>query len=131
MRSVSVIGAGGWGTALAVHLAGVGHNVRLWGRDRAIVDAIATRRVNDVYLPGVTVPATVSVSHDVAEALCDSELVVAAVPSGNVMAPPATRTRPSGSRLADGTPRRMFRFPVALNVPVAGEARPDSASDAL
>lgn len=81
MRSVSVIGAGSWGTALAVHLAGVGHDVRLWGRDRAIVDAMATRRVNDVYLPGVTVPSTVSITHDVAEALCNSELVVAAVPS--------------------------------------------------
>ena len=39
MRTVGVLGAGSWGTALAVHLARVGHDVRLWARDPALVDA--------------------------------------------------------------------------------------------
>ena len=38
MRTVAVLGAGSWGTALAVHLGRVGHDVRLWARDRALVD---------------------------------------------------------------------------------------------
>ncbi len=37
MRTVTVLGAGSWGTALAVHLGRVGHSVRLWARDRALV----------------------------------------------------------------------------------------------
>jgi len=81
MRSVSVLGAGSWGTALAVHLGQIGHDVRLWGRDRALVDAIAARRMNDVYLPGVSLPASVSLTTDAAVALDGSELVVVAVPS--------------------------------------------------
>jgi glycerol-3-phosphate dehydrogenase (NAD(P)+) len=81
MRSVSVLGAGSWGTALAVHLAEIGHDVRLWGRDRGLVDAIAARRVNDVYLPGVLLPPSVSLTTDAAAALDGCELVVVAVPS--------------------------------------------------
>jgi glycerol-3-phosphate dehydrogenase (NAD(P)+) len=76
-----VLGAGSWGTALAVHLGQIGHDVRLWGRDRALVDAIAARRMNDVYLPGVSLPASVSLTTDAATALDGSELVVVAVPS--------------------------------------------------
>jgi glycerol-3-phosphate dehydrogenase (NAD(P)+) len=81
MRSVSVLGAGSWGTALAVHLGGVGHDVRLWGRDRAIVDAMTAHRVNEVFLPGIALPATVSFTNDLAEAIEGSELVVSAIPS--------------------------------------------------
>src|SRR4029077_15115628 len=69
MAVVAVLGAGSWGTALAVHLARVGHDVRLWARDQAIVDDMASRRANVVYLPDVTLPATVSVTHDLARAL--------------------------------------------------------------
>ena len=41
-----VVGAGSWGTALAVHLARAGHRVQLWGRDAALVDAMRRDRVN-------------------------------------------------------------------------------------
>jgi glycerol-3-phosphate dehydrogenase (NAD(P)+) len=81
MRSVSVLGAGSWGTALAVHLADRGHDVRLWARDHALVEAVTARRVNDIYLPEVLLPANVRITHDVADAVRDCELVVAAVPS--------------------------------------------------
>ena len=56
MGTVAVLGAGSWGTALAVHLGRVGHDVRLWARDRALVDDMAARRANAVYLPDVTLP---------------------------------------------------------------------------
>ena len=59
MKRVTVLGAGGWGTALAVHLRRVGHQVRLWARDPELAVDLATRRANPVYLPDVTLPAGV------------------------------------------------------------------------
>jgi glycerol-3-phosphate dehydrogenase (NAD(P)+) len=79
--TVTVLGAGSWGTALAVHLGRVGHDVRLWARDGMLVDDIAKRRANAVYLPDVDLPDTVSVTHSLGDALRDAELVVSAVPS--------------------------------------------------
>jgi glycerol-3-phosphate dehydrogenase (NAD(P)+) len=81
MRTVTVLGAGSWGTALAVHLARVGHDVRLWARDAALVDAMAASRSNSVYLPDIAFPASLSVTDGLADALRGSELVVSAVPS--------------------------------------------------
>jgi glycerol-3-phosphate dehydrogenase (NAD(P)+) len=81
MRSVAIVGAGSWGTALAVHLGRIGHEVRLWARDPALVDDMASRRANAVYLPDVALPDAVSVTHDLRRALLDAELVVSAVPS--------------------------------------------------
>lgn len=79
--AVAVLGAGGWGTALAVHLARVGHQVTLWGRDPVLVADMRTRHANAVYLPDVTFPAAVCATSDMADALGAAELVVAAVPS--------------------------------------------------
>ncbi len=81
MRTVAVLGAGSWGTALAVHLARAGHDVRLWARDRALVDDIRGRGANAVYLPDVTVPPNVDVGSDIAAAVAGTDLVVVAVPS--------------------------------------------------
>jgi glycerol-3-phosphate dehydrogenase (NAD(P)+) len=81
MRTVTVLGAGSWGTALAVHLARVGHDVRLWARDAALVEAMAASRSNAVYLPEIAFPASLAVTSRIAEALHESELVVSAVPS--------------------------------------------------
>ena len=81
MADVTVLGAGSWGTALAVHLGRIGHHVRLWARDRALVDDMTARRANAVYLPDVTLPDTVSVMHAIDEALGGADLVVSAVPS--------------------------------------------------
>jgi glycerol-3-phosphate dehydrogenase (NAD(P)+) len=81
MRNVAVVGAGSWGTALAVHLGRVGHEVRLWARDPALVDDMASQRANVEYLPGIALPDSVSVTHDMRAALRDAELVVSAIPS--------------------------------------------------
>ena len=81
MRHVTVLGAGSWGTALAVHLARVGHHVHLWGRDRALVDDMMARRANAVYLPDVALPASVGVTHLLDQAVHEAEMIVAAVPS--------------------------------------------------
>lgn len=81
MRTVTVLGAGSWGSALAVHLGRVGHDVRLWARDAALVEQMSARRANSVYLPDVMFPESVAVTHTLADALRDAELVVSAVPS--------------------------------------------------
>lgn len=77
----AVLGAGSWGTALAIHVSGVGHDVVLWGRDTVLVADMATRRSNMTYLPDVAFPATLSVSTDLSLALRDVRYVVIAVPS--------------------------------------------------
>src|SRR5476649_1444320 len=81
MPTVAVLGAGSWGTALAVHLARVGHDVRLWARDRSLVDDMTVRRANIVYLPDVALPQTVLVTHALDRALAGTDLVVSAIPS--------------------------------------------------
>jgi len=81
MRAVAVLGAGSWGTALAVHLGRVGHDVRLWARDRALAEDMTARRANAVYLPDVSLPENVSIMHALPEALRDAGLVVSATPS--------------------------------------------------
>jgi len=80
-QTVAVLGAGSWGTALAVHLARVGHDVRLWARDRTLAEEMSARRANAIYLPDVTLPGNVSVTHVLPEALRDARLVVSAMPS--------------------------------------------------
>jgi glycerol-3-phosphate dehydrogenase (NAD(P)+) len=86
MKTIAVLGAGSWGTALAFHLANAGHAVRLWGRNAELVDEIMLRRVNPVYLPDVTLPSSVAPTASVEEALDRSDIVVAALPSHGMRA---------------------------------------------
>ncbi len=86
MRNVAVLGAGSWGTALAVHLARIAHPVSLWARDAALVGDMRARRANPVYLPDATFPDALTVTNDLAEALRDAQLVVVAVPSHGLRA---------------------------------------------
>lgn len=81
MDRVAVVGAGGWGTALAVHLARVGHGVSLWARSETLAAEMAARRANAIYLPDVLFPDRVAVTSSLEQALSDATLVVSAVPS--------------------------------------------------
>jgi glycerol-3-phosphate dehydrogenase (NAD(P)+) len=81
MGTVGVLGAGSWGTALGVHLARVGHDVRLWARDPALVNDMRERRANAVYLEDVTLPETLAVTNDIGAAVAGSDLLVSAIPS--------------------------------------------------
>jgi glycerol-3-phosphate dehydrogenase (NAD(P)+) len=71
-------------SALAVHLARVGHDVRLWARDTALVDDMRRRRANAVYLPEVPFPDTVWLTSSLADALRGVDLLVVAIPSHGV-----------------------------------------------
>jgi glycerol-3-phosphate dehydrogenase (NAD(P)+) len=84
--TIGVLGAGSWGTALAVHLARTGHDVRLWARDAELVAEMARSRANEVYLPGVVLPASLHPTAALADAVAGSEFLVMAVPSHGVRA---------------------------------------------
>jgi glycerol-3-phosphate dehydrogenase (NAD(P)+) len=80
-RKIGVLGAGSFGTALAVHLAGVGgHPVRLWARDPDLARRMAEERANPQYLPDVELPPGIVPTSDMAD-LADSEFVLVAAPS--------------------------------------------------
>ena len=66
---VAVIGAGGWGTALATLLVTIGHRVCLWVRRPALFEELRTTRENRVYLPGVTLPESLNYSSSLSEAV--------------------------------------------------------------
>jgi glycerol-3-phosphate dehydrogenase (NAD(P)+) len=78
---IAVIGAGSWGTALAVLLGRTGCAIRLWARRRALGESLRAARENPQYLPDVAFPDAVTVALDLAEALADAEFVLVAVPA--------------------------------------------------
>ena len=78
---IAVIGSGSWGTALAVHLSHTGHDVQLWARDAALAADMAASRLNRTYLPGATLPPSLTPTADMRAALDGARFVVIAVPS--------------------------------------------------
>jgi glycerol-3-phosphate dehydrogenase (NAD(P)+) len=80
--SVAILGAGAWGTALAVHLARTRKPpaLRLWARDAAQARAIAAARENARYLPGVSLAESISVGARLQAAVADASLIVVATP---------------------------------------------------
>ena len=83
---IAVVGAGGWGTALAAHLGSLGHPVSLWGRDPVLMREIAERRANPTYLPDVTLPPPVQPTARLDQTVADSSHIVIAVPSHGLRA---------------------------------------------
>ncbi|MBK6597074.1 MAG: NAD(P)-dependent glycerol-3-phosphate dehydrogenase [Proteobacteria bacterium] len=78
---VAVLGAGSWGTALAIQYARAGHPTRLWGRDTAHIATLAAARRNERYLGDAEFPDSLSVTDSLTTALHDALDVVIAVPS--------------------------------------------------
>ena len=79
--NISVLGAGAWGSALAVALAGR-HRVTLWARDVTQIADMAATRSNTRYLPGIEFPPSLTLSADLATAIVGAELILVATPSG-------------------------------------------------
>ncbi len=86
MKTVAVLGAGAWGSALGVHLGTIGHDVRLWARDPGLADEMRARRANAIYLPDVELPPSVAPEASLEQAVTGSDLIVAAVPSHGLRA---------------------------------------------
>ena len=81
MKNLSVIGAGAWGTALAIVLAPRFSRVKLWVYEEDLAHRMKTSRENDAYLPGCPLPAIVEPVHDLAAALEGADVVLSVVPS--------------------------------------------------
>ena len=81
MKRVSIIGAGTWGTALAITLSRKGHAVTLWAYEPEVVESIRLRHENELYLPGMKIPLGVSASASPAEAVEGAEIVLFVTPS--------------------------------------------------
>lgn len=129
MKDVAILGAGSFGSALAAHLGAAGHQVRLWARDPALAADIERRHANPVYLPDLTLPATVRVTGDLAAALDGADLVVTAVPSHGLrrvmeqarpLLAPGAAVVSTTKGLEEGTQLRMSQ----LLAQVVGEAFP-------
>ena len=79
---IAVIGAGAWGTALAIVLGRKGsHDVRLWAYEKEVLDSIAKKRTNDLFLAEQKIPEKVTATNSMEEALRGAQMVVSVMPS--------------------------------------------------
>ncbi|HEX8887654.1 MAG TPA: NAD(P)H-dependent glycerol-3-phosphate dehydrogenase [Pyrinomonadaceae bacterium] len=81
MTRLAIIGAGSWGTTLGIVAGRACHQVRLWSRNRDVVEGINRLRVNSVYLPAHKVPQDVEATSELSEAISDAEIILLASPS--------------------------------------------------
>jgi len=79
--NLAVLGAGSWGTALAIHLARNGAAVSLWGHDPEEVGALRRERENRHYLPGIALPDRLEPTSDLAESVRNADEILLVVPS--------------------------------------------------
>ena len=80
-KRIAVIGAGSYGTCLAILLAGKGHDVALWCRSRDLAEELRAGRENTVYLPGYELPASVHITTELAQAVTGAHIVLGVTPS--------------------------------------------------
>jgi glycerol-3-phosphate dehydrogenase (NAD(P)+) len=82
MSKIAIIGAGAWGTALAIALGRKGsHDIRLWANEPEVRQSIAQRRLNDRFLPGFSLPEVIEPTNDLMHALAGAEIIVSVMPS--------------------------------------------------
>lgn len=80
-RKIAVLGAGSWGTALAVNLSGKGHQVKVWDVNQSHLDCLREDRENKKYLPGVAFNDRIHIRDHVEEAIKDSDIVLFSAPA--------------------------------------------------
>jgi len=82
MSRIAIIGAGAWGTGLAIVLGRKGtHQVRLWANEPDVSESISKKRINERFLPGFMLPESVAATSDLNTALDAAEIVVSVMPS--------------------------------------------------
>ena len=126
-----VLGAGAWGTALAIQAARAGNAVALWARDPARAAAIAEARENARHLPGARISAAVTVTGDLEAATQGALLAIVAVPAQHMRAV-LERLPPGAAALplvigAKGVEQGTLKLPLE----VAAEARPEAPGAVL
>ncbi len=80
-NSLAIIGAGSWGTALAIVLAPRFERVRLWAFEQDLVERMIATRVNDIFLPGFSLPPSVEPTCSLPDALQHTDVVLSVMPS--------------------------------------------------
>ena len=129
---IAVLGAGSWGTALAVLLARNGHRTRLWGRDETMMAELGRHRGNEKYLPGRRFPERLAVEPDLSRAAGLAGACLLAVPShafeemvaaiagmravGKGLLWATKGLEPSSGRLLDQTAAERLPYGTALGV---------------
>jgi glycerol-3-phosphate dehydrogenase (NAD(P)+) len=138
---LGVLGSGGWGTALAIALAGRFDRVQLWSRDPRQAVAIAEERENRRYLPGFRLPENVLVSSDIGASVATAHVVLTAIPSAYLRAVlraarphvPASASVVSATKgIEEGTLLRMSEVisgVLSSSVPVAVLSGPTFAKE--
>lgn len=81
LKKIGVIGAGSFGTALAVTLVNKGHQVRIWSRQAEQLNLMKETRENPQFLPGVVIPAELEMAYTMADAMKDADIVLFGVPA--------------------------------------------------
>jgi len=131
MTNVAVLGAGAFGTALAIHSHSLGHRTRVWAFDKGLPEEVAARGENSAYLPGFSTPSDMEFTNDMAEALEDADLVMLVVPSGfmrSVTAQAAPHIPPNA--LITSTAKGIEQDSLAMMSEVIAETLPDHAAHA-
>lgn len=80
-RRVAIIGAGSWGTAVAIALAQQGHDILLWTNEPGYAQTMQANRCNDRYLPHIAFPSNITCMQSLQDCVTQAELVMIAVPS--------------------------------------------------
>ncbi len=85
MKQIAIVGAGSWGTALAIALtrSRTPHHLCLWVYETEVADSLRTRRVNEVFLPGFELPPEVEITQDVGAAVSGADIVLGVMPSSH------------------------------------------------
>ena len=79
--NIAVLGDGGWGTTLSIHLFNKGYPVTLWGAFKENVNYINKKHVNKKFLPGIRIPTGIKITADLKQATLNKKIIVLAVPS--------------------------------------------------
>ncbi len=131
MANVSVLGAGAFGTALAIYCAELGNPTRVWAYDEGLPEKVRDKHENVVYLPGFPIPKNVQFTNDMAEALQDAELVLLVVPSSFMrsVTKDAAPHLPSHA-LITSTAKGIERKSLAFMSEILAETLPDHVGSA-
>ena len=81
INKITIIGAGSWGTTLAILLGEKGYNISLWARRKELAEEINSTKENKQYLKNIKIPETVIATNSIKDAVIDSNIIVFAIPS--------------------------------------------------
>lgn len=81
IKTIAVVGAGSWGTALAYYIAGQGFECKLWAFEEEVVSQITNEKENKTFLPDLKLPESIKATNDLESVVLDQDIVIMAVPS--------------------------------------------------